>query len=265
MSGVTRTDLLARLTAARERREAGDYSGAADLLRVAIADAEAGLGPAAVELSALLNELGIVGKYSGGFVEAEIVYRRALAIEDRAGRSAGANAASILHNLAGLAHARGDAEAALALAVRGIDIRAALPEPDPSGLAEDRAALAAILIDLGRYVEARVALVDLIDSGAPRYDVAVALHNLGSLRYREGDTVDAAAILRRSVKLKSAILGRRHPDLAVTLYNLSRCLQTLGKPRRARRHLTRAVAILDGTVAADHPTLVACLRKLAER
>ena len=46
--------------------------------------------------------------------------------------------ASILHNLAGLAHARGDARAALPLELRGIDIRTALPEDDPGGPAEDR-------------------------------------------------------------------------------------------------------------------------------
>jgi tetratricopeptide (TPR) repeat protein len=167
VSSATREGLLARLTTARERRAAGDYAGAAALLRTAVTDARAALGPDAVELSTLLNELGIVGKYSGDFAEAETAYQHALAIEDRGGRAAGANAASILHNLAGLAHARGDAGSALPLALRGIDIRAVLPEPDPAGLAEDRAALAAILIDLGRYGEARQALTDLIGSNAP--------------------------------------------------------------------------------------------------
>jgi tetratricopeptide (TPR) repeat protein len=151
MSDLIRADLSARLATARTRRMAGDYPGAADLLRVAVADVEAGYGPDAVELSTLLNELGIVGTYSGNFVEAEAVYRRALAIEDRARCAAGLNAANILDNLAGLAHARGEPEAALPMALRGIGIRTAPPEPDPGGLAEDRAALAAILIDLGRH------------------------------------------------------------------------------------------------------------------
>jgi tetratricopeptide (TPR) repeat protein len=246
---------------ARVRRLAGDYAGAAGLLRTAV---EA-CGPDTTEMTTLLNELGMVGKYAGDFAAAEDAYRRALTIEQRAGRGAGPDAAAILHNLGGLAHARGRPAAALPLALRGISIRSALPEPDPAGLAADRAALAAILIDLGRHDEARRALLDLIDSDAPRPDVAAALHNLGSLQFREGDAAEAAATLRRAVRLKTDELGPRHPDLAVTLHNLACCLRKLGLHRQARQNLKEAVAILDGRVAPDHPTLVACRRKLAER
>jgi len=77
----------------------------------------------------------------------------------------------------------------------------------------------------------------------------------------EGMT-EAAATLRRALTLKTAELGRRHPDLAVTHYNLGSCLDLLGRRRSARRQWRRAVALLDGAVAADHPTLVAARRRL---
>ena len=262
-SETVRADLLARITSAREYRHAGDYSAAAETLREAIAAAEATLGPDAVELGVLLNELGIVGKYAGDFTAAEAAYRRALAIEDRREARAGANAAGLLHNLAGLAHSRGDAEAALRLAQQGIEIRAGLACPDPEGLAADRAALAAILVDLRRFGEARIALDETLRGGVPRYDTAVALHNLGSARFREGHPGRAAVLLRRALVLKRAELGADHPDLAVTLHNLGRCLESLGWRRLARRQWQRAVAVLDGAVATDHPTLIACRRQLA--
>jgi len=258
-----RADLLARMTSAREHRHAGDYPASARVLREAVAAAEAALGPAAAELGVLLNELGIVGKYAGDFPTAEAAYRRALDIEERRGARGGANAASLLHNLAGLAHARGDAETALRLAHQGIEIRAALACPDPQGLAADRAALAAILVDLRRFGEARSVLDETLRGGVPRYDTAVALHNLGSARFREGHPGRAAVLLRRALVLKRAELGADHPDLAVTLHNLGRCLEALGWRRMARRQWLRAVAVLDGAVAVDHPTLIACRRHLA--
>jgi len=260
--GPVRVGLLAQMTTAREHWRAGDYPAAARVLRDAVAAAEATLGPDAVECGVLLNELGIVGKYAGDFTAAEAAYRRALAIEERRGLPAGANAAGLLHNLAGLAHARGDTETALRLARRGIEVRAALPFPDPAGLAADRAALAAILVDLRRYGEARIVLDETLRGGVPRYDTAVALHNLGSSRYREGHPGRAAVLLRRALALKRAELGADHPDLAVTLHNLGRCLEKLGCRRLARRQWRRAVAVLDGAVAADHPTLIACRQRL---
>ena len=260
---TTSADLLAQLSSARGHRQAGDYAAATGVLRRAIAAAEASPGPAPAECVMLLNELGVVGKYAGDFAGAEAAYRRALAIEERRGAAAGASAATILHNLAGLAHARGDAEAALPLALQGIELRTALPTADPRGLAEDRAALAAILIDLARNDEARAVLDEILSGDLARYDAAVALHNLGSAQYRQGHAAEAAATLRQALALNTAELGRRHPDLAVTRYNLGRCLHRLGHHRAARHQWRRAVAALDGTVAPDHPTLVAARRRLA--
>jgi tetratricopeptide (TPR) repeat protein len=259
--GLDRAHLFS-LAAARELRLAGDYRAAAAVLRRAIADVEAMPGPDAAVLPALLNELGMVGKYAGDFLEAEHAYRYALAVEERLGRGAGAAAASILHNLAGLAHARGDAATALPLALRGIDIRTSLPTADPHGLAQDRAALAAILIDLGQHRQAQNALAAVLHSRTRSYDVAVALHNLGSSQFRQGNFAEAAATLRHALRLKSVTLGWRHPDLGVTLYNLARCLQQLGRHSLAERHLRRAVTVLEDVVANDHPTLVACRQRV---
>jgi tetratricopeptide (TPR) repeat protein len=260
---AVRDDLSVRLAAAREHRLKGDYTAAAAKLRGAVVQAEAVLGPDAAELSALLDELGIVDRFSGDFVEAEVAYWRALEIEDRPGPAPSVDTAGILHNLTGLAQARGDAESALPLALRGIDVRRSLPDAGPGGPAGDRATLAAILADAGAYDRARAELVELLEGGAPRYDTAVALHNLGSLRLREGKLAEAAVTLRRALTLKSVELGRRHPDLGVTLHNLGCCQQQLGRLRLARLYLQRAAAILDRAVAKDHPVLASCRRRLA--
>jgi tetratricopeptide (TPR) repeat protein len=255
---------------AKSLRLAGDYPAAADVLRCAIDEAEPVLGPDAFELVVPLNELGLVGKASGEFTEAERVYVRALAIHDGHGRSNTTDTAVILHNLAGLAHARGDAGTAQPLARRGIAVRLQLGDLDPVGLAADRAALAAILIDLGQLAEARAVLTEILagyerDPGPNRYEIAVTLHNLGALQFREASFADAEATLVRAHRLKSEALGRRHPDLAITLYNLACCQEQLGKRLAARRHLKRAVRVLAGVVDDNSPILAACRNKLAIR
>ena len=71
----------------------GRYKEAEPLLREALALAEESFGPDSFETAAVLNQLGMLGKYDGHFDEAEAAYRRALRIteqtaglEQRAGR-----------------------------------------------------------------------------------------------------------------------------------------------------------------------------------
>jgi len=253
----------------RSRREAGDYLLAEKLAREGIAAVEVMLGPDALELAVLLNELGIIGKYRGNFVEAEELYRRALAIHESSGAPASANVAAILHNLAGLAHARGDARAAEPIARRGVAIREALDEVDPPALAADRAALAAILIDVGKLSEARALLDDVLRDyeqghGPVDHEIGVALHNLGSLQYRDGDVAAAERTLGRAATIKRAVLGPQNPDLAITLYNLACCAQTLGNIGEAITHVRQAIEVLEAVVAETQPTLLACRTKLEQ-
>ena len=256
--------------AARVRacREAGDYLRADTMARNGIAAAERVLGPDSRELAVLLNERGILGKHLGRFADSERHYRRALAIYARHGEVASASVAAIWHNLGGLAHERGGHQTAYEYARRGLEIREALAEPDPLALAQDRAAFAAVLVDLHRYDEAETLLAGALATyqswyGLWHYEVGVTLHNLGCLRYRQGQADAAAETLRRAYEVKRAILGARHPDLAITLYAQTRCTRALGGHQRAVALLRKACDLLAGVVPPDQPTLAACRRQLA--
>lgn len=266
---MPRSDHAGLVARVRALREAGDYGRADALARDGSVELERALGPDSRELAVLLNELGILGKYLGRFDDSEGYYRRALAIHERHGEVDSANVAAILHNLGGLAHERGDHETAYGYARRGLDVRAALAQPDPLALAQDRAAFAAILIDLVRYDEADALLADALAAyeswyGPRHYEVGVTLHNLGCLRYRRGQLDAAAETLRRAYEVKRAVLGRRHPDLAITLYAQARCARVLDDRRRAVTLLRKACALLEPVVSPDQPTLVACRQQLAE-
>ena len=257
--------LLARVRACRQ---AGDYPRADAIARNAIAVVGRVLGQDSRELAVLLNERGILGKFLGRFADSERHYRRALAIYAQHGEVASAGIAAILHNLGGLAHERGDHQRAYRYARRGLEVRQALAEPDPLALAQDRAALAAILVDLHRYDEAETLLADALTTyqswyGPRHYEVGVTLHNLGCLRYRRGQADAAAGTLHRAYEVKRAVLGARHPDLAITLYAQARCTRVLGDSQRAVALLRQACDLLGGVVSPDQPTLVACRRQLA--
>jgi len=249
-----------------ECREHGDYEAAERLARDEIDALRARHGPMAGELVPLLNELGMIGKYRGDFEAAEHAYREALAVCRYRGEVASEDVASLLHNLAGLAHARGDPVAAEPIARQGLAMRAK-PEGPPA--LADRAALAAILVDLNRLGEAEAILAEVLAEyvrlhGPVHFDVAVTLHNLGSLRFRDGRFDEAAQTLRRAFEMKRTILGSDHPDLAITLYNLARCAQHRGDVDEAVACFLRAMEILEPRVVPTHPTLVACRARLED-
>lgn len=232
---------------------------------LALAEQEPAVDP--LNLVPLLNDIGVIGKYRGDFDEAGSAYRRALGIVNERGSDQVALRASLLHNIAGLAHARGEAVAAESVAREGIALRTSSAATNPLELAADRAALAAILVDLRQPDEARDLLTEVIavfeqSYGPEHYEVAVALHNLGSLEHRSGDYEAAAATLDRAAKIKRLALGSDHPDLAVTLHNLA-CAQTeLGQVRDATESLREAITLLTDVVASDHPTLNSCRARL---
>jgi tetratricopeptide (TPR) repeat protein len=260
---------VGRTARVRAAREAGNFRLAADLARTLVEDIERAQGADAIELAVVLNELGMIGKGLGTFDDAESAYVRALDIHERRGATASADVAALLHNLAGLAHAKGDPAAAEPLARRGIAIRRTSAKPDTRALAEDWAALAAILVDLGRLREADVMLHDVLRMyerayGAVHYEIAVTLHNIGSLQFRQGRWLPAAETLRRALDMKARVLGDDHVDLGVTLHNLACCYLRLGRPDTATVQLRRAITVLESTVDPSHPMLTSCRGRLAE-
>src|SRR4029453_16741791 len=94
--------------------------------------------------------------------EAELLYLQALVTLEIASGPRHPDVAGLLHNLAGLAHARGDHVCASELARRGLDIRGPALGDDPPDVAADGAALAPIVHALGDLDEAEHLLVQVL-------------------------------------------------------------------------------------------------------
>jgi tetratricopeptide (TPR) repeat protein len=259
-------------------RMAGRHGDAQACLLRALDVAERWLPPGDAEIAMAHNDLGVLGKYAGRFEEAEAHYRQALAMVEATPGSEDF-VATLLHNLAGLAHSRGDFAAAEPLARRSVEVRAGVAGVDHPATVADAAQHGAILLALGRLDEAEALLCDAIAwferrLGEENYEVAVNLNNLAMLRIRQGRPSDAEALYRRSLRMKESLLGpgqpapdgspTDHQDVAMTAHNLAALLLERGRLDEAEAMASRAAASFASALDVGHPKLVAASELLTE-
>ncbi|WP_157740183.1 tetratricopeptide repeat protein [Micromonospora auratinigra] len=257
-----------QIDVARRWRQQGDYRRAGLLLALTMPTVEEHCGRESLDVAQLCNEWAVVGKYAGDFDLSEKLYLRALAIFRHRYGACHNTVATVLHNLGGLAHARGahaEGEPYAALSVR---IRTSILGPGHPLVGADRAAWAALLVGCGRADEAEEQLLRALaifraHHGGRSYEVASALHNLAAVQHRRGRLEEAIDEYREALLLKRRLLGPRHPDLAVTLVNLAAALCRHGDLSAARHHFALARSILGPQVSPDHPTLVAAVQGIA--
>jgi tetratricopeptide (TPR) repeat protein len=109
------------------RRIAGRYNDAERVLRQALTFAEETLRATDMQVAGALNALAVTFKYSGRFEEAEPLLHRALEINEDTLGPDHPDAATLLHNLGGLHHARRDYAAASCWSSTGTVAMSRLP------------------------------------------------------------------------------------------------------------------------------------------
>ena len=243
-----RGDALIRLGTAL--RGAGRYAEAESWLLCAVEHAER----TGRELPAALNALGVLCKYTGQFAAAEKLYRGALALvaEDSA------EAATLHHNLGGLAHVRGEFVGGLADARRAYEIRCQLRGAEHPETLSDACAYATLLDGLGRYDEAEAIYRGALDRfeelfGSEHLEIAVNLSNLAAVRWARGDAAGAEELYRRAAVMKGRLLGVSHPETALTLHNYASMLADLGRAGEARDLELKALSVFEAALDPFHP------------
>ena len=96
----------------------GNYRAATRAYRRAVELARRCDPPELLLLATVLNDFGVLCKFTGNFASAERMYRQALKLVPRQGSDRAEFLATLYHNLGGLEHARGRY-------VRGLGVRAA--------------------------------------------------------------------------------------------------------------------------------------------
>ncbi|MEU7003215.1 tetratricopeptide repeat protein [Nonomuraea sp. NPDC046570] len=160
--------------------------------------------------------LGVLCKETGRYGEAETCYHEALAHLERHGGQL-LMRADALHNLAGLAHARGTPEGEQH-ARAAIKVRQSVLGPEHDQVAGDLAVLGAVLTNQGRFVEAEQALHRALGIfrerlGADHYEVAVCQVNLAHLDDLQGRAEQAAWRYGDALRIKRLALGPSHPEV----------------------------------------------------
>jgi Flp pilus assembly protein TadD len=178
-----------------------------------------------VDLARLLNDYGVVCKYTGRLGLARRLYCRALKLARTQGPGAQTLLAVLYHNLGAVEHACVRNAAAVGYARRGIRIRKIIRPRDTIALAADEAALGAILADLDRTSEARTVFLRALRRfrrglGPKHYEVGAVLANLGTLQSKAGRLGAAERSLRSAVSILEKAIGNNHPRIASAVNNL---------------------------------------------
>jgi len=210
-------------------------------------------------LAAILNDFGVLSKYAGRFARAKRLYERARRLIQRDDPHFKQFRATLYHNFAGLEHARGEHARALLYARRGVQLRRKLGGRNRSLLLADQAALAAILVELGKLREAEAIHLQVLrvyrrKFGPRHYETAALLSNLGAL-YLKAERFDAAErTLRRAARVLESVLGKNHPRLASVLNNLATLCARCGKFSEADALYARALRLLVRRSSPTYPS-----------
>ena len=244
-------------------RTVARYVEAEPSLREALAVAETSLGSDDDDVVTALNALGVLCKYWGRFDDAEQFYTRAIEIAERT-RASDESLATLLHNLGGLEHARGEYARGEEPARRSVNIRERVLGRDHPSVAADVAALAALVEGQGRYEEAEQMYRRVLATferiyGPNHYEIAVNLNNLAGVRDALGHPVEAEALYRRALAIKEDLFGPDHPDVAMTLNNLALLLASQGRPEEADALYSRALRTFSERLEPGHPKIRGCI------
>ena len=246
--------------------EAGRYRAAERIARRGLEVAAASRDELAV--GSWCNGLGLALYDQGRYAEAEPLYKRALAIAEKALGPDHPDVASCLNNLAILYKAQGRYAEAEPLYKRALAIREKALGPDHPSLAQSLNNLALLYDAQGRYVEAeplykRALAIWEKALGPDHPDVASCLNNLALLYDAQGRYAEAEPLYNRALAIWEKALGPDHPDVATCLNNLASLYQDQGRYAEAEPLYKRALAIREKSLGPDHPDVAESLNNLA--
>ena len=195
-----------------------------------------------------LNNLAALLQDKGDYAAAEPLYRRALAIREKALGPDHPNVALSLNNLAVLLWNKGDYAAAEPRHRRALAIREKGLGPGHPDVAASLDNLAVLLQNKGDYAAAeplhrRALAIRKKALGPGHPDVAASLDNLAVLLQDKGDYAAAEPLYRGALAIREKALGPDHPNVATSLDILSALLWAQGKSHDALSLLARGLAI----------------------
>lgn len=217
----------------------------------------------------LLNQAAYYSYKRGQYSEAESLYLRALAIDEKRLGPDDLEVAIDVNNLGLLYHAQGRYLESKSLSERSLVIREKALGPDDVLVAVSLNNLAFSYLALGQTTEAEPLLSRslAIRQKALKPDdpnLGTALNNLAALYRVQGKYAEAQPLYEHSLRLREMGLGSDHPDVAQTLNNLALLHQGQEKHEEAESLFRRSLAISERALGPDHPDVAQGLYNLAD-
>ena len=202
-----------------------------------------------------LNNMAELYRAEGRYTEAELLFKRALALYEKASGPDHPDVSLPLSNIAGLYGDQGRYVEAEALYRRALAIREKAFGPDHPTIGIVLSNLAELYRTQGRYDEAeplyrRVLAIYEIAFGPNHPNTGDGLNNLALLLRDQGRYAEAEPRLKRSLAIRQGSLGADHPDVGIGLNNLAELYLAQGRYAEAvpvyKRSLVILETVLDG-------------------
>jgi tetratricopeptide (TPR) repeat protein len=216
----------------------------------------------------LMNQLGLLCNTKARHVEAEPLFRRALAIDEKRFGPDHPNVATRLNNLGELLRETNRHAQAEPLIRRALAIDEKSFGPDHPNVALDLNNLAILLRATNRHAEAeplirRSLAIDEKSFGSDHPTVAIRLNNLAGLLTETNRRAQAEPLYRRSLAIDEKSFGPDHPNVARGLNNLAELLRVTNRRAEAEPLYRRALVIDEKSFGPDHPNIATDLNNLA--
>ena len=216
----------------------------------------------------IMNQLAVWLNNRAEHGDAEPLYRRALAIDEKSFGPDHPNVARGLNNLAELLSATNRLAEAEPLYRRALTITEKSFGPDHPNMAIGLNNLAELLSDTNRQAEAeplyRLALAITEKSFGPDHpNVARGLNNLAALLSDTNRQAEAEPLFRRALAIDEKSFGPDHPNVARGFNNLAGLLRATDRLAEAEPLFRRALATDEKSFGPDHPNVAIGLNNLA--
>lgn len=229
--GVLHPELSAKILDGGQQVEdlyyARRYVEALPLAETVVVWTKERFGEARSEFAAALAWVGMIKAALGQNTEAEALYKRGLAIDEKALAPDDLSIAGLLNNLSVLYRVQGRYADAEPILKRSIDVYEKALGPD-----------------------------DL--------QVAISYYNLGQQYYSQGRYAEAEAPMRRGLDIRTKVLGPDHADVASSLSDLAVLYLAMGRFNDAEIPLKRCLDIREKVLPPDHPFIASSIGNLAK-
>jgi tetratricopeptide (TPR) repeat protein len=244
-------------------RELARYSEAEVHLRAAV---DFGANPR--EGARGLNNLARLLHETNRQAEAQPLYRRAIAVDEKSFGPGHPIVAIRLNNLAESLRATNRLTQAEPLYRRALAIDEKSYNPDHPNVARGLNNLAALLLATNRLAEAAPAIrqalaIDEKSYGPAHPDVAIRLNNLAEVLQATNRLGEAELLHRRALAVDEKSYGADHPNVATDINNLAELLRATNRLAEAEPLYRRALAVDEQAYGSNHPDVARDLNNLA--